>query len=100
MAVQPPSLRQWFVVSQPAGATPVLPVQPRITKAQEEEMKGWSIKDTWRDIMECCWRFRGTFGIRNSAASSLADIAKLVDREDIGDVVTAKNRWGEERDFD
>lgn len=47
------------------------------------------------------WRFCGTFGgIRNSAASSLAALSKLVDTEDFttGDGVKATKRWGEERD--
>ncbi len=98
MAVQPSSLRQRFaVVSQPEMATPVPPVRPRMTKAQEEEMKGWFLTEIWSNVMECLksWRSCGTFWIRSSTTNSLAAIAKLMDKEDF---LSAKKRWGEERD--
>ena len=120
MAIQPPSLRRRpFVVSTPEIATPVPPVQPSMTKAQEAEMEGWFLKDIWRGIMDRLkgWRFcgGGTLGMRNAAASSLAALSKLVDNENENenenenggflttgttgdDGLKAKKRWGEERD--
>lgn len=98
LAVQPPSLRQRFaVVSQPEIAAPVPPVRPRMTQAQEAEMKGWFLHEIWSNIRECLksWRSCGTFWIRSSATNSLAVIARLVEREDGG---RAKKLWGEERD--
>jgi hypothetical protein len=88
MAVQPPSLRRRFaVVSQPEIVDPVPPVQPRMTQAQEEEMRGWFLKDIWRDILERLksWRICETFGFRTSAASASAcppsaATGKLVDK--------------------
>ena len=100
MAIQPPSLRQRFVLSQPEIVAPVPPVTPTMTKAQEEEMKGWFLKEVWSNIMERLkdWGMRGIYGIRNFTANSPAATARLADREDFRDAVSAKKRWGEERD--
>ena len=82
-------------------ATPAPPVMPNMTKAQEEEMKGWFLKEVWSKIMERLkeWGICGAFGIRNPAANSPAATAGLVDKkEDFRGVVSTKKRWGEERD--
>ena len=106
MAVQPPSIRERFeVVSDPEVATPVPPVQPRMTKAQEEEMKGWFLKEIWRNIINRLrswrfWRLRGAGSLAASspaAAPSPSDTATLVD-EGFEDDASAKKLWGEERD--
>lgn len=101
MTIQPPSLRQRFVVvSEPEMVNPAPPVKPIMTKAQEEEMRGWFLKEVWSKIMERLkdWGICGTFGIGNSAANSPAATAKRVDKEEFREGVSAKNRWGEERD--
>ena len=101
MASQPASLRGRFqVVSQPEIATPVPPVQPRMTKAQEEEMRGWFLKEIWKNIMERLrsWRLWRLFGANGPAVNPPPSVtATLVDEGDFDDA-SSKKRWGEERD--
>jgi hypothetical protein len=96
-----------FVVSLPEIATPVPPVQPRMTKAQQEEMEGWFLKEIWRGITGRLksWRTGSTSGTGNHPATSPPvahlpprNTADLVAEEAFGEVASAKKRWGEERD--
>ena len=54
-------------------ANPVPPVQPRMTKAQAEEMKDWFLKETWKKIMECLRRWR-VFGASKPVACPTIEI--------------------------
>ena len=105
MAVQPESLRLRFVeLSTPEVATPVAPVQPRMTEAQEAEMKGWFLREIWRVIVERLkgWRTCTFFGASIPAASRPAanlppgGTTNLNVGKEGG--ASTKKRWGEERD--
>ena len=85
MAVQPPSLRVRFDVSAPEIATPVPPVQPRMTRAQAQEMRGWFLAEVWRCIRHRLgsWRLWRLCGARSPPARLPAPAAARVE-EDAG----------------
>jgi hypothetical protein len=96
MASQPPSLHR-FRMSQPEIAVPIPPVQPRMTRVQEEEMKGWFLPANWTNIMERvrCWRIWRLFGESCPAATPPPSDALLLDPDD---AIQRRGPWGEERD--
>ena len=81
-----------------------------MTKAQEEEMKGWFLKEIWRNIIDRLrsWRIWRLCGASSPATSpppatlSPSGTATLVDEgfedDDASATRKAKKLWGEERD--